>query len=214
MNTRLDDNFGELLQPYFKLEDLEKTRAIVFGLWPDFRLAYFSPAWVKFAEQNGGQPKVGADWGLGTRYFDAIPEPLRPFYQRFLTTTADAGASMHPSSHVYECSAPTLFRKFSMQVYSLRNRAGFIIVNSLVVEAPHDPLTRAPHDADVNQYLDERGLVVQCSHCRLVRHAGAKDRWDWVPEWVGRCPANTSHGLCEMCFKYYYEAEDPELPPS
>ncbi len=207
MRNRLNDRFDKLLHPYFSLEALEKSSAIVFGLWPDYRLAYFSPAWVKFAEENGGQPQIAGQWGLGSNYFDAIPEPLQLFYRRLLNDTPDAGATMHPPTHLYECSSPALFRKFSMQVYSLRDRAGYIVVNSLVVEAPHDPVSRAPHEADYSEYLDDRGLIVQCSHCRLTRHARSPERWDWVPEWVECSPANTSHGLCEMCFNYYYAAE-------
>jgi len=212
MFTRLSENFAGVLAPYFRLEDLEESRAIVFGLWPDFTLAYFNPAWQEFAESNGGQQRVATNWGVGARYLDAIPQPLRGFYERFLTATPDAGTAQHPTSHVYECSSPTVFRKFSMQVYALSDRAGYIVMNSLVVEAPHDPLTRAPHKADLQRYVDDRGVITQCSHCRLTKYVGTQERWDWVPEWVAHSAPNTSHGLCATCFNYYYNASEADYP--
>lgn len=133
---------------------------------------------------------------MGASYLKAIPQPLRPFYERFLAATPDAGTTLHPNSHVYKCSFPARFRKCSMQVYALRERSGFIVINSLVVEAPHDPVLRVPRNPDFHAYEDGCGFIVQCSHCRLVKHAGEHERWDWVPEWVALSPSNTRHGLC------------------
>lgn len=148
MPAHIDANFAARLAPHFRLEELERYPATVFGLWPDFRLAYLNPAWTAFADVNGGQPSVTSTWGLGTRYLDAIAEPLRPFYERLLARAPEPGASLHPVSHQYECSSATLFRKFSMQVYALPEGAGFVIVNSLLVETPHDASGRPPHSAD------------------------------------------------------------------
>jgi hypothetical protein len=204
MFTRLSANFADLLAPNFQLDELEASEAIVFGLWRDFSLAYVNPAWVCFADSNDGQPYINDVWGVGSQYLDAIPGKLRTFYEHFLTAAPVPGTTLHPAAHVYECSSPTVFRQYRMQVYALRERLGYIVNNALVVERPHDPLTRTPHDPDLPQYVDAVGIITQCSHCRLVRHVGARERWDWVPAWVEHVQPNTSHGLCAMCFSYYY----------
>ncbi|MBC7842210.1 MAG: hypothetical protein H7099_07850 [Gemmatimonadaceae bacterium] len=200
----MSDEFARLLAPSFELEDLEGSEAIAFGLWPDLTLAYVNPAWTRFAEGNNGEPGIQNEWGIGARYLDAIPGVLRPFYEQFLTATPEPGVSLHPPSHVYECSSPTVFRQYLMQVYPLQKRAGYIVLNALVAESAHDPLSRAPHTPDLDMYVDVNGIVTQCSHCRLIRCVGEQTRWDWVPSWVEEAPPKTSHGLCEMCFTYYY----------
>jgi len=204
MATRTSEEFAALLSPHFRLQDLEESSAIVLGLWADYTLAYMNPAWEHFAGLNNGRPRQAADWGLGASYLEAIALPLRPFYEQLLASTPDAGAALHPVSHVYECSSATVFRQYSMQVYALRERAGYVVINSLVAEMPHDPATHTAHHPDHHIYVGEHGTVVQCSHCRLVRQIADPTRWDWVPAWVERCHERTSHGLCPLCFAYYY----------
>jgi hypothetical protein len=93
-----------------------------------------------------------------------------------------------------------------MQVYALQNRAGYVVVNALMVERPHDSSLRPAQVADCSRYIGDRGVIVQCAHCRLVQQAASPMRWDWVPEWVEAAPAGTSHGLCHVCFDYFYPA--------
>jgi hypothetical protein len=200
----IDDRFAALLSPRFRVADLEGHPASVFGMWRDTTLAYVNPAWSAFAESNNGQPAVEREWGLGARYLDAIAEPLQPFYERLLQEAPGVGMSLRPASHTYECSSADVFRRFVMQVYCLPERSGFVVVNSLVVEAPHDPAARPAQSPDAVRYMNTDGVIVQCSHCRRIRHAGADERWDWVPEWVEHSPRDTSHGLCPICFEYYY----------
>ena len=207
--ARIDVGFGRLLAPHFRLDALDRHPDTVFGLWPDARLAYFNEPWSAFAAANGGQPSVECAWGLGARYLDAIAEPLRPFYADLLARTPDPGTALHPVSHEYECSSATVFRKFRMQTYALADRAGFIVINSLVVEAPHDPVVRPPQAAVLGRYLDGRGVLVQCAHCRRVQRGADTVSWDWVPEWAERSPPLTSHGVCPICFDYYYPEPVP-----
>jgi hypothetical protein len=204
MDTHVDADFEHLLGCRFRMEELASDPASVFGLWPDLRLAYVNPAWTTFAAANGGQPEIAHSWGLGARYLDAIAQPLRPFYRGLLARAPEPESSRHPLAHEYECSSATEFRKFSMQVYALPGRAGFIVVKSLVVEVPHDPVERPPHEADPARYVDARGVIVQCCHCRRVQRGDDPTRWDWVPAWVERSPSATSHGICATCFEYYY----------
>lgn len=196
--------FADLLAPLFRIEELDRDPASIFGLWADGTIAYFNAAWSAFAAENGGQPRVQADWGLGARYLDAIAQPLRPFYASLLAEASDERAGLHPRAHQYECSSARLFRKYSMQVYALAGQTGVVVVNSLVFEVPHDPAIRPSQVADPARYRDGRGLVVQCAHCRRVRHGADADRWDWVPAWVERSAEMTSHGICALCLDYYY----------
>lgn len=204
MNTRIDPDFAALLSSRFQVEELDRNPSSVVGLWPDSRLAYVNPAWIAFAVANDGQPAVEESWGLGARYLDAIAPPLRPFYQGLLQSALDTGTSLRPVSHRYECSSAEVERHFNMQVYPLPAGAGFVIVNSLLAEEPHDPAARPPQPADPVRYVDPHGRIVQCCHCRLVRRTTEPTQWDWVPAWVERSPIETSHSICPVCMEYYY----------
>ena len=199
----IDERFAELLEQRFRLSDLERHPSSVVGIWPDTRIAYLSQAWHAFAATNDGLPAI-ASWGLGARYMDAVPEVLRPFYESFFSGVPDADASLHPMTHEYECSSPTLFRKFSMHAFALEARAGFVIVNSLLVERPHGDTRNGTASIEGSRYETAGSVVVQCSHCRRFGDARDPERWDWVPDWVASTPAGTSHGICPTCYDYYY----------
>lgn len=207
MFTRSNKKFVSLLSPHFRLQDLEESSATIYGLWADLTLAYMNPAWVRFAELNNGQPRVANEWGLGASYLRAIPLSLRPFYTEFLGNTPDVGEAQHPVAHEYECSSATVYRRFSMQAYAMPEREGFVVINSLVVESQHDSRIRAPHDPERILYEDADGSILQCAHCRRVKVASDPFRWDWVPAWVDVSPSAVSHGLCPVCFEYYYAAQ-------
>lgn len=102
---------------------------------------------------------------------------------------------------MYECSSPTIFRKFMMHVFPLKKTPGLLVVNSLCVERPHEASHESPCGAG---YRSSHGVVVMCSHCRRTKRSESSDHWDWVPEYVERLPPNTSHGLCNLCLEYYY----------
>jgi hypothetical protein len=103
-----------------------------------------------------------------------------------------------------------MYRRYVMQVYALEHGAGFLVVNSLLIERAHDPLAAVPAQRE-EDYRDENGLLCQCSHCRRYRCMRVAERWDWIPAWVRRQPARTSHGLCRVCFDYYYPKHAPRM---
>lgn len=173
----------------------------MFGVWRDFRLAYFNRAWDAFAEANGGQPAIRRDWDLGACYFDAIPEPLLRFYRDLFERAAAPGAGLRPITHAYECSSAEILRRFVMQIFALPEQAGFVVVNSPVIEAPQ---TRQAHPPLLARYVDRNGLVHQCSHCRRMQSAEDPAVWEWVPAWVERPQVATSHSLCAICLAHYY----------
>jgi hypothetical protein len=191
--------FEPLLQP-FSVESLDRDGASIFGLWPDFTLACFNEGWRRFAAENGGVQQI-ARWGLGRSVLDAVSGSLRAFYAAAYRECLNRRS---PWEHAYECSSPDRYRQFHLTAYPLGERQGLLVVNSLSIEAPHDPLERRPHQPVESMYRDARGLLHQCSHCRRVRRAVGEQAWDWVPQWVRQCPSGTSHGLCPICLSYYY----------
>lgn len=204
MFRRCDPEFEAKLDAFFSQEELDRHPDTVCGLWPDTRLAYVNPAWERFAEENGGQPGIRERWDLGARYLDAVPESLRPFYEDLLKEAPERGETLRPLTHEYECSSAESYRKYHMQVYALPNREGYVIVNSSVVEQPHDAKERPAYSPEADVYADVDGTIRQCAHCRRVQRTEGTDAWDWIPAWVERCPESTSHVLCPICFDYYY----------
>jgi hypothetical protein len=171
------------------LAEFERQGDTVYALSGEHRLVYVNPAWERFARENG------ADWphaslSLGASVMEATPEVLRAFYRELFESARRSGA---PVDHDYECSSPRTFRKLRMRVYPLQP-AGWLVTNSVVVESLAPAPDTAPPEGD---YLDERGVITMCSHCRRTRRADvqSQERWDWIPAWVGRIPERTSHGL-------------------
>jgi hypothetical protein len=115
-----------------------------------------------------------------------------------------ARASGEVVEHDYECSSPTQRRVFRMRIHPCPS-GGFVVVHSLLREAPPGDVACPPLDA---LYRDARGLVVQCANCRRVRQVAAQATpgaaWDWVPEYVARMPPQTSHAICRPCADFYY----------
>jgi len=207
ISGRTQAAFTARLSAHFPVGTFDAHPETVFGLLPNYQISYVNSAWLRFAAENNGQPRIGASWGPGANYLDAIAAPLRPFFERLLARAADADGALHPVTHEYECSTPSLYRRFAMRVYGLPARGGFVIVNSLMLEQPHDESARPVHEPDLAVYTNADGLVVQCAHCRLVRQGKDPERWEWVPQWVESSPPATSHGVCGICLDYYYPVD-------
>lgn len=207
MEGLFEPGFRDLLKE-FEFTVFETHSGTIFGLWPDLRLAYLNPWWFRFAGENGGEPSISRDWGLGRSSLDATPDVLKPFYEGLYRKSLQ-NEGPRPVQHEYECSSAKLFRRFIMTVYALGRGEGFIVVNSLVIEAPHDRHERKARRADFGAYTAADGFVRQCANCRRVRNVREKNRWDWVPAWVDRPPAHTSHTFCDVCFAYYYSGSEP-----
>ena len=167
----------------------------IYGLGPNLTLAYVNPAWATFARANGGDADL-AERPLGRSLESAIPPILRIFY-------LDALAQLVPGAiweHIYECSSPTVLRKFRMRCGALAEPGYVVVSNQLLVEQPAPEAARYDHS----------GMLTQCAHCRRIRHRSG--RWDWVPEMIEHPPAAVSHGLCPPCFEYHYPTSEPDDP--
>ena len=197
---KLTSQFAPLLRD-FDIAGLRGHSGVVYGVWPDFRLAYVNPAWFQFARANGGEPRISKHWRLGTPIIDAMTSPVREFYQ---ARYGNALRTRSVWSHEYECSSDTLYRLLHQTVYPLGAGEGLLIVNSVRIERAHDPQERSARQADEAIYRDTQGLVHQCAHCRRVKNLLELERWDWVPDWVKAAPQPVNHRLCPVCIAHYY----------
>ncbi|HQQ62538.1 MAG TPA: hypothetical protein PLF22_03090 [Pseudomonadales bacterium] len=204
MQNNCAEGFKDRIACLFEYDKLEQERAVVFGLTENFTIAYFNPYWTVFAQENGGQPAIGLSWGIGSRYFDAIPDVLHDYYLRLFASAAQPAVSKYPTTHLYECSSPDTFRKFAMQLYALPEKSGFIVVNSLVVEVPYNDVEARSAHFDIHTYRDSHGIIHQCCHCRKIKAITDGRRWDWIPVLVKASHPDISHTICPVCFGYYH----------
>jgi hypothetical protein len=167
----------------------------------DLQLLYCNPAWDQFAVLNGGEHAM-REWVIGQNLLAVVPKELRSFY---VTLFNGARESAQVGSVDYECSSPTMFRLFRMEVRPLYVPDLFMIVHSLRIEHHHGP-DRPAHPAENGIYQNPRtGIIVNCAHCRRTRRVVEPEVWDWVPEYLGpAAPPYISHGLCRTCYAYFY----------
>lgn len=199
-----DDHYARLLTRLFDVDTLDAHPGTVFAIDREGRLVYVNPAWEAFARNNGGDALIER-WGLGANYFQALPAVLEEYFRDLFGRVPAAGTALEPATHSYECSSAGVYRRYTMLIYRLPDDAGFLVVNSLVVERPHgrDRQVCAPAP---DHYVNDNGFILQCAHCRRIRHVSEPARWDWVPDWVTDPQPNVSHGVCPVCFAYYFES--------
>jgi len=193
-----DPAFSELLSGFDAC--LTNSRVVcAYGIWQDFTIAYLSPGWYGFAAANGGEPEISSRWSLGANLLTGIHGPLRRFYESGFQRCL---LQQRPWEHCYECSSAARYRWYQMMAYPLEAAAGLLIVHALRVERLQ-PSARPAAAARPEIYVDENGMLHQCSYCRRVRRAERPEVWDWVRQWAERAPSHTSHGICEACYGFY-----------
>ncbi|HEX6853439.1 MAG TPA: hypothetical protein VF139_18735 [Candidatus Polarisedimenticolaceae bacterium] len=183
-----------------RLDAIARERATVCGLWPDLTIALVNHAWWRFAEENGAPPDFAGRFGLGCAMGDGISGPQRPYYEIALRRVLETG---RPWRHIYRCPSVTLDRTYHLEVIPVGDRRGLLLT--------HAPQGIVPHadrgddvQADPASYLDARGLLRQCGHCRRVRRVDDPSRWDWVAAWIAAVPRRVSHELCRLCLELHY----------
>jgi PAS fold len=179
------------------IDEFEDDRSVIYLLDDNLRIAYCNKAWDEFAERNGGV-KLQRTEQVGRRVLDSTAEPLKAFYR---SAFERALAEHQPWEHLYECSSPGLYREFHMQVLPVQAPPCLVIVNSLVIEKPHERFIRPPL---TTLYRTGGGVISMCMHCRRTRRIEEPEIWDWVPDFVASPPDGISHALCPTCFFYYY----------
>jgi hypothetical protein len=175
-------------------DSFESDDAVIYALDRDDRLIHCNRAWDRFALENDGA-RVTREHQLHRCIFDAIPASLTPFYRELY---AKVRADRREHTHVMECSSPQVLRRFHMSIRPF-GESGLLTVNALVDEIPQGETNR---ESDAS-YVDQDGIVTQCSHCRRTRNVQQTDRWDWVPRFL-RNDWRISHGLCPVCVNYHY----------
>lgn len=186
---------------------LDSDRVSICGVWSDLTISFLSPGWLAFAEANGGEPAVSQKWGIGAELLSGIDRSLRSFYQAGFQRCL---AEERPWQHDYECSSADVYRWLEMIAYPLPEASGLLIVHSVRLERPHDSADDSAA-AQPEAYLDQHGLMHQCSYCRRVQRADRPEVWDWVREWVEQPWGSTSHGICESCYGFYAPRVTGEL---
>jgi len=200
---RVDPTFQKLLLSFDQV-NIEAHTSPVYGVWKDFSLAYFNPAWYAFAQDNQGEPVISEEWNLGRNVMDAVPPDLRAFYTEFFRSSFNGtGKQVCPSQLEYECSSADQYRTFHMTLYSIGQNEGILVVNALIQEKPFEQ-NGEDREVIASIYTDENGIIHQCSHCRKVKNLKSEKRWDWIPAWVRNLPPSVSHGLCGFCLDYFY----------
>ena len=185
----------------FDAAKLDESDETVYGLWPDLTFAYFNNGWRRFARDNGGEPAISENWSPGRCVLDAIPEPLKPFFQ---VNFAKCLRENRPWEHRYECSSVELIRMYHMLTFPLGDVAGLLVINSLRHEATNTYPSCPPLEP---LYRNEHGILTQCCHCRRVLRIGTERRWDWVSDWIDKRPKRISDGLCQPCMGFHYSPQ-------
>ena len=155
-------------------------------------ILWTNPAWRAFAVENG----AGHQSHLWTSYIAPIPDPLRSFYEEAFR---EALASGEVFEQDYECSSPETARRYRLRALPIAGR-GLVLEHTLVSSLTHPD----DHASELlEHYIDEHGMVIQCAHCRRVRHPRSGSL-HWVPAWVRRPHSRTSHMLCSSCAAFYF----------
>lgn len=190
-------NFKEKLKE-IDFETLEKDPHSIYAVDEDFRLIYFNEAYIRFAEENNGEPHISNNFLLGTSILDAITGDIKELYVQALKDVLHSRKSITIS---YECSSVEKFRVFMQKLYPLKDGKGVVILNSLQVEKEIEDNNDFLND----NYLQDTGFINQCSNCRSTQSATDLNRWDWLPDYITKIPKNMSHTICPICFDYYWK---------
>ncbi len=182
--------------PGYNVEPLNESEDVVFVLDDRFRLLAHNQAWVKFAINNDGE-KILTDFPVGADVIGAYDDG---YQERFFDLYCRIVEEDERYDYDYECSSPDTFRLFRQSIYPVSGR--LLITNHL---RQSEAMTREAH-AFSAAYITPHNMVVQCGHCRKVRHQTVEGRWDWVPSLVDKPHKPTSHTLCPNCFEFYYPA--------
>lgn len=189
----------------FSREVADALPDVVYFLDSALRIVHCNPAWDTFACQNRGERAV-ASQVVGTPLFNYVAPDLQPFYRIVFDSCASDSL---PFSFDYECSSSAIYRLFRMQIFPLRKREGFAIVNALRIEQPH---SRAPQMPG-REYLANGNTITVCAHCRRTRREDDLARWDWVPAHLEAGELRLNQAVCPPCRSYFYGLTSDRLSP-
>ena len=184
------------LAPTLDLEELDADGSSIAVLDRESRILWVNEGWKRFAHDNRTQPSGDALELLGTLYLDGMNEPLR---SEFAALFEEVLRTNEPFVQSYLCSSPDLHREYRMRILPIERRQ-LLCEHTLVRSGPASTLG---HDDPAElSFRTADGLICMCSNCGRTRRPDGQ--WQWVPSWVAKLPAATTHALCASCSSYYY----------
>ncbi|MBI2258017.1 MAG: hypothetical protein HYU67_03860 [Flavobacteriia bacterium] len=195
---RYTDEFLEISKEY-DFEFLESNAHAVFALDSELRFIYFNKAWFNFAKDNDDIEKIIIQYPILSPFDTSVCGVLNKFYIEAFKKVIEEETVWR---HDYECSSKEEFRIFHMDVFPIATKKGLIVINSL---KKSEAITQHNFKPNTKDYLQKDGLYYQCSNCRKTQHSKNLHQWDWIPDWVEKCPNNTSHTICPICFDFYWK---------
>jgi hypothetical protein len=193
MTKNCKSSFGKLAP-----ETVERSADVICLVNSEMRITYCNPAWDRFALENGGENAIAAKV-VGTELLRVVPDSLRDFYKGMFQRCSEQHFTF---DFDYECSSAEMFRLFHMDVLPLNRSGDLALINSVKVECPHG-VERPAVDSE-KIYISREGIITMCSHCRRSRRQDASGVWDWVPSFLQTREWQVSHGVCPVCFSYFY----------
>lgn len=155
----------------------------------------------------GTPPAARSNELLGSRWLDAMTADTLPYYERLVARVFALPDSVGAGLvHISQCNTPDLVRLCTARFAPLFDGdsppVGATIVyglETLGTVAEHYGMSPRPVEA----FVDDRGIVVQCSCCRRLRNPDGQ-AWEFVRAAVAEAPSKVSHGLCSTCIALYY----------
>jgi hypothetical protein len=186
----------------FHQERLVRDPSTVVAIDPQGTILWTNPAWEAFAADNGGS-EIATSYGVGQRYYAGISGELRGFFEQSFQRSYVEGTVFELE---YECSSAQTRRVMRLRALPIRG-SGLLLEHSRVTEGP---IMLEGLPAIEARYLDQDGVIRQCSDCRRVLCV-TENVWDWVPVWVERPDPRISHGLCDVCVGFYWHGRRRKL---
>lgn len=196
---QVDPKFRKKIE-YLDQASISESPDVIYIVDDKLVLRAFNDAWVEFALNNAGT-SVMQKYPLGTSIQQTFPDTI----QEYLTSAfARAMESNIPFELDYECSSANQFRLYHQSAYPIADAAGLVISNHMIKSKPH---TQPAHEFS-EAFLDDHGLMIQCSNCRKICDPKNRNRWLWVPDVLDKVYPNTSHAICPRCYDFYYPESD------
>jgi hypothetical protein len=185
---------------YLDIESIKKSHDVIYIVDEKMILRAYNHAWIKFAKDNHGA-MILAYYSTGSNIADAFTGPIKDY---LIGAYKKALQENKPFEHDYECPSAAEYRLFHQTAYPIVESRGLVISNHLVKTCSP---TETAHEFK-ERFVNEHGIVVQCSNCRKIRDSKNDDGWLWVPEFIEKPYPKTSHGICPRCLDHYYPEID------
>ncbi|XOV91079.1 MAG: hypothetical protein ACFHWX_12800 [Bacteroidota bacterium] len=199
---RYASDFQERLTK-FDFNTLEESVDTIYALNSNLEFIYFNPQYIKFAQENGFKGDILEKFPIGSSIGQVLKgDVLREFYLQNYQKSLSENV---PWTFEYKCSTPSIFRAYQQRTYPIVESECIVILNSLIAERPIREVFTHDHEPNEEIYLQTNGLIYQCSNCRRTQQSKDSEKWDWVSKYIEKMSLKISHGICPLCFDYYWK---------